>query len=106
MSDLDQKRRTVRVLELLSESFEAHQRGDDESFRAILDTASECDAFALAGIRGGIMIGEIPNPERDWLAWGEYVSVNREALDEAEHGDDDLETGHTRDPEGDEAAHA
>ena len=89
MADLDQKRRTVRVLELLSESFEAHQRGDDESFHAILDTAMECDGFAFAGIRGGIIIGEIPNPERDWPLWVEYVQANRDGLDrmEAETGD-------------------
>ncbi len=78
----------MRVLELLTESFEAHQRGDDESFHAILDMAMECDGFAFAGIRGGIMIGEIPNPERDWPAWVEYVGVNREALAEAESGAD------------------
>ena len=88
MSDLDQRRRTVRVLELLSESFEAHQRGDDESFHAILDTASECDAFALAGIRGGIIIGEIPNPERDWLGWADYVQAAREELAGAEARED------------------
>lgn len=80
MSDLEQKRRTVRVLELFSASFEAHQRGDDESFRAILDTATECDGLAFAGIRAGITIGEIPDPELDWPAWAEYVSVNREGL--------------------------
>ena len=80
MADLEQKRRTVRVLELLTESFEAHQRGDDESFHAILDTAMECDGFAFDGIRGGITIGEIPNPERDWPLWVGYVSVNKEAL--------------------------
>lgn len=80
MADLEQKRRTVRVLELLTESFEAHRRGDDEAFRRTLDEATELDAFAVVGIRGGIMIGEIPNPERDWPAWGEYVAVNREGL--------------------------
>lgn len=80
MADIEQKRRTVRVLELLTESFEAHNRGDDEAFRAALDAATELDAFALVGIRGGITIGEIPNPERDWPAWVEYVSVNQEAL--------------------------
>jgi len=88
MSDLEQKRRTVRVLELLSESFEAHQRDDDGGFRRALDEACELDGFAVAGIRGGIAIGEIPNPERDWLAWCEYVAVNREGLAvmEAEEG--------------------
>ncbi len=80
MADLEQKRRTVRVLELLTESFEAHQRGDGEAFRRALDEATALDPFAVDGIRGGIMIGEIPNPERDWPAWGEYVSVNREGL--------------------------
>jgi hypothetical protein len=87
MSDLEQKRRTVRVLELLSESFEAHRRGDDEAFRRALDEAMELDLFAYDGIRGGIMIGEIPNPERDWPAWGEYVSVNQEGLAAAEAGE-------------------
>jgi hypothetical protein len=80
MADLDQKRRTVRVLELLSESFEAHMRGDAETFRRVLDEAIELDGFAFAGIRGGIAIGEIPNPERDWPLWVEYVSVNKEGL--------------------------
>jgi hypothetical protein len=84
VSGLEQRRRTVRVLELLSESFEAHQRGDDESFHAILDTAMECDGLAFAGIRVGITIGEIPNPERDWPAWGAYVAAAREALAAAE----------------------
>lgn len=80
MSDLEQKRRTVRVLELLTESFEARQRGDDAAFRRTLDEATELDPAALVGIRGGITIGEIPNPERDWLLWCEYVAVNREGL--------------------------
>jgi hypothetical protein len=87
MPDLEQKRRTVRVLELLSESFEAHMRGDGETFRRVLDEAIELDAFAFAGIRGGITIGEIPNPERDWVAWGEYVAVNREGLARMEAGE-------------------
>lgn len=80
MADLEQKRRTVRVLELLSESFEAHGRGDDEAFRRALDEALELDAFAVAGIRGGLAIGEIPNPERDWPLWVEYVQAARDAL--------------------------
>jgi hypothetical protein len=87
MPDLEQKRRTVRVLELLSESFEAHQRGDGEGFRRALDEASELDAFAVSGIRGGIVIGEIPNPERDWSLWVEYVVVNREGLAAMEAGE-------------------
>jgi hypothetical protein len=84
MADLEQKRRTVRVLELLSESFDAHARGDNEAFRRALDEAMELDLAAYDGIWGGIMIGEIPNPERDWAPWMEYVQVNRDALVEAE----------------------
>lgn len=80
MADLEQKRRTVRVLELLTESFEAHHRGDDEAFGRALLEATELDAFAVIGIRGGITIGEIPNPERDWPAWVDYVAVNRDGL--------------------------
>ncbi|HTQ93461.1 MAG TPA: hypothetical protein VMK84_28590 [Streptosporangiaceae bacterium] len=87
MADLEQKRRTVRVLELLTESFEAHRRGDGEGFRRALDEAGEVDAFAVSGIQGGIVIGEIPNPERDWLAWCEYVAVNREGLATMEAGE-------------------
>jgi hypothetical protein len=88
MADLEQKRRTVRVLELLTESFEAHNRGDGEAFRAALDAAAELDAFALVGIRTGITIGEIPNPERDWPAWVEYVALNRDGLARMEAGED------------------
>ena len=84
MADLEQRRRTVRVLELLTESFEAHRRGDDGAFRRALDEAMELDLPAYDGIRGGIMIGEVPDPGRDWPAWVEYVSANREALAAAE----------------------
>jgi sugar phosphate isomerase/epimerase len=93
MADLEQKRRTVRVLELLDESFQAHARGDGEAFRASLDAATELDAFAVSGIQGGMTIGEIPNPERDWAAWTEYVQVNRDALAEAERTADEGDGG-------------
>jgi hypothetical protein len=80
MSDLDQRRRTVRVLELLSDSFEAHERGDTAGMDRLMSEAAELDVSAVSVIQGGIMIGEIPNPERDWPSWVEYVSVNREGL--------------------------
>jgi hypothetical protein len=89
MADLEQKRRTVRVLELLTESFEAHKRGDGEGFRRALDEAAELDAFAVSGIQGAIMIGEIPSPERDWPLWVEYVAVNRDGLARMEAGEDE-----------------
>jgi len=92
MSNLDQRRRTVRVLELLTASAEAHARGDgDESSRLIAEAAS-VDAFAMSGIHGGVLIGEIPHPEQDWAGWCEYVQAARDALAEAkaqEDGTDD-----------------
>jgi len=113
MADLEQRRRTVRVLELLSASFEAHKRGDMAGMDRLMSEAAELDVAAVSVIQGGIIIGEIPNPERDWPLWVEYVQANRDSLAEAEadaayvaeHGSDDLDTGHLRDPEGDEAAH-
>ena len=32
----------------------------------------------------GIMIGEIPDPDRDWPEWVRYVAVARDVLAEAE----------------------
>lgn len=84
MPDLEQKRRTVRVLELLNDSFEAHRRGDGETFAATLDEAMTVDLAAYAGIQAGLTIGEIPNPEHDWPAWTEYLTVNRDSLTRAE----------------------
>ena len=84
MADLDQHRRTVRVLELLSESFEAHKRGDKPATDRIISEAAGLDLLALSGIQGGIIIGEIPNPERDWNSWVMYVEAARDALAEAE----------------------
>lgn len=80
MPDLDQARRTVRVLELLSDAFQAHQRGDDSAFSAAADAAMECDAAAVSVVRGGMIIGEIPRPEENWPAWVAYVDSARDAL--------------------------
>jgi hypothetical protein len=88
MIDLDQRRRTVRVLELLSESAEAYERGDKDGADRLVGEAAEVDAFAMSGIHGGIIIGEIPNPERDWPAWTEYVQAARDALAKAEQDDE------------------
>jgi hypothetical protein len=84
MSDLDQRRRTVRVLGLLSESVEAYARGDASAADRLIQEAAEVDVMAMSGIQGGILIGEIPHPEQDWAAWTEYVQAARDALAEAE----------------------
>jgi sugar phosphate isomerase/epimerase len=84
MADLEQKRRSVRVLELLDESFQAHQRGDSEAFRRALDAALECDADVVAVVQGGMIIGEIPRPEEHPNEWQEYLQANRGGLAEME----------------------
>jgi hypothetical protein len=84
MSDLDQHRRTVRVLGLLSKSVEAYTRGDASAADRLIREAAEADVMAMSGIQGGILIGEIPNPERDWAEWSAYVQAARDALAVAE----------------------
>jgi hypothetical protein len=84
MSDLDQHRRTVRVLGLLSESVEAYARGDASGADRLIAEAAEVDVMAMSGIQGGILTGEIPHPEQDWAAWTEYVQAARDALAVAE----------------------
>jgi hypothetical protein len=87
MADLEQRRRTVRVLELLSESFEAHARGDTPAMDRLMSEAAELDVDAVSVIQGGIIIGEIPDPGRDWPAWAAYVAAAREALSAADNDD-------------------
>jgi hypothetical protein len=84
MSDLDQRRRTIRVLGLLSESVEAYARGDAAGSDRLISEAARVDVMAMSGIQGGILIGEIPHPEQDWAAWTMYVQSARDALAAAE----------------------
>ncbi len=80
MADIDQKRRTVRVLELMDASFRAHQRGDRAAFEAAVNEALETDAAVVSVVRGGMVIGEIPRPEEHPYEWDEYLRANREGL--------------------------
>jgi len=83
-AELDQRRRNVRVLDLLAESYEAYERGDQAAFAAALDQAIKCDAAVVTVIKGGMLIGEIPRPEEDFGAWTEYVAAQHEGLARAE----------------------
>ena len=85
--DIDQLRRNVQVMDLLTRSYEAHYRGDREVFESAFDEAMEIDAAAVSVLRGGMMIGEVPNPERDWETWTEYVQAARDKLAAAEGED-------------------
>jgi hypothetical protein len=73
-AEVDQKMRTARVLVLLDESFQARARGDQAVFNLLAQEAVRLDVHCVAVIHGGIIIGEIPNPERDYGAWAEYVA--------------------------------
>lgn len=80
MADLEQKRRTVRVLELMDASFRAHQRDDHAAFEAAMNEALEIDAGVVSVVRGGMIIGEIPRPEEYPGEWLEYLQANRDGL--------------------------
>jgi hypothetical protein len=74
--DLEQRRRTVRVLRLLDESNDAYERGDKEACDALISEAYGADADVV----GGIMIGEIPNPALHPAAWRLHVDAARDEL--------------------------
>lgn len=78
--DLERRRRTVTVLDLLDQSFTA--RGAERS--RLIQAATELDVEAVAIIQGGMLIGEIPNPENDPDTWREYVQAARDSLAEVE----------------------
>jgi fructose-1,6-bisphosphatase/sedoheptulose 1,7-bisphosphatase-like protein len=82
MDDTDRTRQTARVLELLDESFRAHRRGDKPAADAAAEEACRLDVDVVSVIQGGIYIGEIPNPERDYPAWADYVQAAQEQADE------------------------
>lgn len=88
MSDLDRKRLTTRVLELLDESATAHADGRDDEASALMQQACELDVTAVSAVQGGILIGEIPHPHNDPQAWAEYVAANRDGLARLESGGD------------------
>jgi hypothetical protein len=92
-AELEQRRRNVRVMDLLTESYLAHSRGDDAESRAKAEAAYECDASAAVVITGGMRIGEVPRPEEGWLAWTSYVDVNRKALADLEAEEKDPADG-------------
>ena len=69
------------MLNLLDDSFAAHARGDSAAAAAAIHEAARADPFAFTGIQGGLMIGEIPNPEVDPDGWSRYVQAARDQLD-------------------------
>jgi len=84
---LEQRRRNVRVLDLLTESYMAHSRGDRAAAAAKQDEALSPGGQACVVIAGGMLIGEVPNPDHDLTGWSEYVEAQREALAALEAGE-------------------
>jgi nucleotide-binding universal stress UspA family protein len=84
VSDLEQLRRNVRVMDLLTDSAVAWSRGDRDEADRLINEALECDAAVVSVVRGGMVIGELPRPAEDPVAWQEYVESNREKLARAE----------------------
>ena len=76
-----QLERTVRVLNLLDDSFTAHARGNSAAADAAIREAARTDPLAFTGIQMGLVIGEIPNPEADPDGWARYVQATRDQLD-------------------------
>jgi len=89
MSDLDQLRRNVRVLDLLTASFMAYAAGDRDAADLLITDAKECDPVLVSVLKGGMLIGEVPRPEEDLPAWMEYVDAARERLATTEEATDE-----------------
>lgn len=79
MDDLDQRRRTVRALELLADSHAAYERGDVAECGALFDRVRREAGSQLALISDGMTAGEIPEPADE--AWPEFLARQRYGLD-------------------------
>jgi hypothetical protein len=82
LGELEQRRRSVRVLELMGESWRAEQNGDRDRCNRLRDEAHELDYTAVTIIIGDMQIGELPWPSD--CGWGEYLDAQRQGLAEAE----------------------
>lgn len=89
MNDAARSHQTAEVLRLLDESFRACRQGDKEASDRAAAAACRLDVDCVSVVQGGILIGEIPSPERDPQAWADYVQAAQErADDEAQRATD------------------
>jgi hypothetical protein len=84
VNDAERTRQTAEVLRLLDESFRAHRRGDKEASDRAAQEACRLDVYAVSVVQGGIFIGEVPDPGRDYPAWADYVQNAQDRAAEAE----------------------
>lgn len=82
MDDAERTRRTAEVLRLLDSSFAAHARGDTAACDLAMIAACRLDCECVSVIQGGVLIGNIPNPEHDPAGWAEYVQAAQDAADQ------------------------
>ncbi len=85
MTDLTQLRKTVRVLVLMDESFRAYMAGDRLRATELMRQTTTPELLETCVLlQGGMVIGEIPSPDKEYDEWLEYLDVVRGTLDEAE----------------------
>jgi hypothetical protein len=83
--DVAQLRRTVRALELLAESYAAHQRGDQASMNEIFEASGRECPLEWNLLHSGMLIGEIPQPAHP--GWDGYLWAQRAKLAQMEEED-------------------
>jgi hypothetical protein len=71
---------------LLDASFRAYDRGLRRAYARLLDRAAETALDTYLVVVGGMRIGTVPYPGRDYAAWAEYVQANRDGLARLEEG--------------------
>jgi hypothetical protein len=82
ITGLEQRRLTVRALELLGEAYDALAAGDTARCDALTDQA---DPLTVLLLIGGMRIGEIPADPHS-AEWAEYVAAQQDALARDEEG--------------------
>lgn len=73
---------TAKVLQLMDEVFRAHRDDRLDDFKRLSREAMELDPVRVGAIHGGIVIGEIPDPARDYEAWDAFVQSAVDAATE------------------------
>lgn len=79
-AELEQRRRDVRCLELIDASHRAWGRGLRRATHRLAEAAAGVAPDTYVFVMGGIMIGEVPGPERDPAGWADYLDGQRDEL--------------------------
>lgn len=83
-TELAQRRRNVRCLELLDDSYRAHTRGLARATQRLGDTAYALAPETCGTVLAGMQIGEVPHPGDDPHGWADYLQAQRDALAQLE----------------------